>query len=166
MPRPFAQLAVVSLAICCGIPLAALSSPPPADVLMETMQREIQRATTSLAKSDPAPYFLSYTANDAEGITIAGENGSIVVSSTFHRRGADVVMRVGAAALDNTHNQSRPSGIVSGALPLQDNTDAIARVLWQLTNQEYDPGLFAGGAAETRRAIHAENVFRSERLGE
>jgi len=161
MPRPFAQLAVVSLAICCGIPLPALSSPPRTDVLMETMQREIQRATASLAKSDPAPYFLSYTANDAEGITIAGANGSIVVSSAFHRRGADVVMRVGAATLDNTHNQSRPSGIVSGALPLQDNMDAIARVLWQLTNQEYDQASAAFLRVKTNQAVQSEEEDKS-----
>ena len=42
-------------------------------------------------------------------------------------------MRVGSTALDNTHNQSRGSGIVSGALPLNNDSDAIARVLWQLT---------------------------------
>jgi TldD protein len=128
---------------------------------METMQREIQRATTSLARSDPAPYFLSYTANDAEGVTIAGANGSIVVSSAFHRRGADVVMRVGAAALDNTHNQSRPSGIVSGALPLQDNTDAIARVLWQLTNQEYDQASAAFLRVKTNQAVQSEEEDKS-----
>jgi TldD protein len=161
MPRPFAQLAIVSLAICCGIPLAALSSPPRPDVLMETMQREIQRATTSLAKSDPAPYYLSYTANDAEGITIAGENGSILISSAFHRRLADVVMRVGAATLDNTHNQSRPSGIVSGVLPLQDNTDAIARVLWQLTNQEYDQASAAFLRVKTNQAVQSEEEDKS-----
>jgi TldD protein len=161
MPRSFAQLAVVSVAVCCGIPLAALSSPPHADVLMETMQRELQRATTSLAKSDPAPYFLSYTVNDAEGVTVAGENGSILISSSFHRRQGDVVMRVGAAALDNTHGQSRPSGIVSGGLPLRDDADAIARVLWEMTDQEYDQASAAFVRVKTNQAVQSEEEDKS-----
>jgi len=125
------------------------------------MQREIQRATTSLAKADPAPYFLGYTANDAEGIAIAGENGSILISSSFHRRQADVVMRVGAPALDNTHNQARPSGIVSGILPLRDDTDAIARVFWQLTNQEYDQASAAFVRVKTNQAVQSEEEDKS-----
>jgi TldD protein len=161
MPRSFAQLAVVSLAVCCGIPLAALSSPPHADVLMETMQRELQRATTSLAKSDPAPYFLSYTVNDAEGVTVAGENGSILISTAYHRRQGDVVMRVGAAALDNTHGQSRPSGIVSGSLPLRDDVDAIARVLWETTDREYDQASAAFVRVKTNQAVQSEEEDKS-----
>jgi predicted Zn-dependent protease len=46
-------------------------------------------------------------------------------------------MRVGSPALDNTHNESRPSGMTSGALPLTDDRDAIAHRLWELTNEEY-----------------------------
>ncbi len=128
---------------------------------METMQRELQRAATSLAKSDPAPYFLSYTVNDAEGLTIAGENGSILISTSYHRRQGDVVMRVGAAALDNTHGQSRPSGIVSGSLPLRDDPDAIARVLWEMTDQEYDQASAAFVRVKTNQAVQSEEEDKS-----
>jgi predicted Zn-dependent protease len=125
------------------------------------MQKELQRATASLAKSDPAPYFLSYAVTDAEGISIAGESGSLLISSAYHRRQADVVMRVGAAALDNTHNQSRPSGMVSGSLPLRDDTDAIARVLWQLTDREYDQASAAFVRVKTNQAVQSEEEDKS-----
>jgi TldD protein len=46
-------------------------------------------------------------------------------------------MRVGSAALDNTHQENRYSGMNSGLIPLQDDPDAAARVLWQLTHEEY-----------------------------
>ena len=141
------RAAVCCLLLLCGIPLAALSSPPRPDVLLQAMQRELQRATASLAKSDPAPYFLSYAVSDGDGTTIAAASGGILVSTSIHRRTADVMMRVGSTALDNTHSQSRPSGITSGSLPLRDDPDAIARMLWLLTDREYRAGLgglFAG----------------------
>ena len=71
----------------------------------------------SLSKTDPAAYFLSYAVSDANSATIAATTGSLIVSSESHRRQADVMMRVGSATLDNTHSQSRPSGITSGSLP-------------------------------------------------
>jgi len=57
--------------------------------------------------------------------------------ASAQRRFADVNMRVGAPELDNTHGQSRPSGVNSGSLPLGNDADAIARVLWELTDREY-----------------------------
>ncbi len=152
---------VYLLASLIAIPVAALSSPPHPDTLLQTMQRELGRASTSLAKSDPAPYFLSYSVVDSDGVTIAGIDGSLVASTNAHRRQADVSMRVGSAALDNTHGQSRPSGIVSGALPLRDATDAISRVLWQLTNREYEQASGAFLRVKTNEAVRSEEEDRS-----
>lgn len=149
------------LVILIAVPFAAVSSPPRPDILLQTMQRELQRATTSLAKSDPAPYFLSYSVVDSDGITIAGMDGSLVGSTSIRRRQADVMMRVGAVALDNTHGPSRPSGIVSGALPLHDDADAIARVLWQLTNREYEQASGAFLRVKTNEAVRSEEEDRS-----
>src|SRR5579863_18157 len=138
MNRIHIRAAICALLSLCGIPMAALSSSPQPDVLLQTMQSELKRAAVSLAKSDPAPYYLSYTVSDGEGTTIAGTGGGLLISSTTHRRQADVMMRVGSAALDNTHLQSRPSGILFGALALGDDPDAIARELWLLTDHEYE----------------------------
>jgi TldD protein len=161
MKRVHFRATVYSLLLLCGIPLAALSSPPRPDVLLQSMQHELERATRSLAKSDPAPYFLSYAVSDGDGTTIAGTGGGIIASTSIHRRTADVMMRVGSSALDNTHSQSRPSGIISGALPLRDDPDAIARVLWLLTDREYEQASSAFLRVKTNQAVQSAEEDKS-----
>jgi len=161
MTRSPLRLGICGVAILIAIPLAAVTSGQHPDNLLQTMQRELQRATASLSKSDPAPYFMSYSVNDSDSITIAGMDGSLVASTNVRRRQADVTMRVGAAALDNTHGQSRPSGIVSGALPLHDDSEAISRVLWQLTNREYEQASGAFLRVKTNEAVRSEEEDRS-----
>jgi predicted Zn-dependent protease len=161
MNRLLSRLAVCFLLVPCSIPLGAISSTPRTDVLLQTMQRELRRATAALAKADPAPYYLSYAVTDADTLLIAGVNGSLVASTSAQRRQADVMMRVGSSALDNTHSQSRPSGISSGALPLQDDADATARVLWQLTDREYEQASGAFLKVKTNRAVQSEEEDKS-----
>jgi hypothetical protein len=62
-------------------------------ILLGTMQGELLRAKTSLAKSDPAPYFLSYEVYDEHSMAVTGSYGTIMTSSTANRRWADVTMR-------------------------------------------------------------------------
>jgi TldD protein len=161
MNRPFFRPAVCLLVISCCIAWGAVSSGARTDVLLETMQHELQRATTALSKSNPAPYYLSYTATDINGFFIAGANGSLMASNGFQRRQADVIMRVGSAALDNTHSHSRSTGILSGALPLNDDPDAIARVLWQLTDREYEQAAAAFLKVKTNTAVQSEEEDKS-----
>jgi TldD protein len=131
------------------------------DVLLAAMQRELQRATTSLAKANPAPYYISYTAADSDASVMVGLSGSIAVSTTIQRRQADVIMRVGSAALDNTHSKSRGSGIMSTTLPLGDDADAIGRVLWQLTDREYEQASSAFLKVKTNTAVQSEEEDKS-----
>ncbi|MGB8441389.1 MAG: metallopeptidase TldD-related protein [Candidatus Acidiferrales bacterium] len=129
--------------------------------MLATMQRELQRATTSLAKTDPAPYYLSYAVTDSNGTAVVASNGAVIFSTSARRREADVMMRVGSVALDNTHNQSRGSGIMSGMLPLDDDTNAIARVLWQLTDHEYEQASAAFLKVTTSNAVQSEEEDKS-----
>src|SRR5271157_5878616 len=100
------------------------------DPLAAAMGRELERAKAGLAKSDPAPYYISYSVYDEDTVAIVGSLGSIISSTRIHRRPGDVMMRVGDAKLDNTHKQNLPSAISSGFLPIDDNPDAAARFLW------------------------------------
>ncbi|MFZ0883582.1 MAG: metallopeptidase TldD-related protein [Candidatus Acidiferrales bacterium] len=151
----------VLVAIACGIPLGVFSGSPPESALLATMQRELQRATTSLAKTNPAPYYLSYAVTDVNGSAVVASNGAVIFSTSARRRQADVMMRVGSVALDNTHNQSRGSGITSGMLPLDDDTNAIARVLWQLTDHEYEQASAAFLKVKTNNAVQSEEEDKS-----
>ncbi len=152
-------LTIVSIA--CAIPLGVFSANGPENVLLTTMQRELKRATTSLAKTDPAPYYLSYAVTDVNGTAVIASNGGVIFSTSVDRRQADVMMRVGSVALDNTHNQSRGSGITSGMLPLNDDTNAIARVLWQLTDREYEQASAAFLKVKTSNAVQSEEEDKS-----
>jgi TldD protein len=140
-------------------------SAPPADkgegILLSTMQTELERAKTSLAKSDPAPYFISYEVYDQRNLLVAGTYGTVVNSVMGNHRWADVTMRVGSAAMDNTHNENRDSGITSGALPLADNRDAIARTLWELTDREYRRATPAYAKVMTNNSVEAAEEDKS-----
>src|SRR5260370_13677912 len=70
-------------------------------------------------------------------------------------------MRVGAPELDNTHGQSRPSGVNSGSLPLGNDADAIARVLWELTDREYKRAVPSLLNVRTNTAVRAEEEDKS-----
>jgi predicted Zn-dependent protease len=147
--------------IACAVPLGVFSASAPENVLLATMQRELKRATTSLAKTDPAPYYISYAVTDVNGTAVIASNGGVIFSTSVDRRQADVMMRVGSVALDNTHNQSRGSGITSGMLPLNDDTNAIARVLWQLTDREYEQASAAFLKVKTSNAVQSEEEDKS-----
>src|ERR1700733_1277182 len=107
------------------------------DLLLNTMENELHRGQSELAKQDPAPYFTSYNVTDGETLVILGAQGGVLTSSRSRQRTADVSMRIGTPALDNTHDKERTSGITSGQLPETDDPDAIARVLWKLTYEQY-----------------------------
>jgi TldD protein len=133
----------------------------PSDPVLATMQAELNRAKNDLAKRDPAPYFLSYTVYDQDRILIAASYGGLVSDSTERRRSADVTMRVGSPQLDNTHGQSRMSGMTSGALPLNDDPDAEARVLWELTDRAYKRAAPSYLNVKTNNAVQAEEEDKS-----
>lgn len=161
------KLPALSAALILGgiaIPVAAHShraARPAPDLLLETMQHELHRATGAMAKSDPAPYYMAYSVTELNGTLMYASNGAIAISTPVERRQADVMMRVGSAALDNTHNQSRPSGISSGWLPLIDDPDATARSLWQLTDNEYERASSAFVKVKTNKAVQSAEEDQS-----
>jgi TldD protein len=128
----------------------------PSDVLLSTMQAEMQRAKDSLGKLDPAPYFLSYSVYDQSLSLAVGSQGSLVNSMHARRRTADVRMRIGTSDLDNSHGESRSSASNSGALPLNDDRQAIARELWRLTYEEYRKASKSYLNVKTNTQVHAQ----------
>jgi TldD protein len=127
------------------------------DVLLSTMEKELHRGQAELGKQDPAPYFTSYNVTDGESLVILGAQGAVLTSTLGHHRAADVSMRIGSPALDNTHDQERFSGITSGQLPQQDDPDAIARVLWRLTYEQYRKARQAFANVKTKSAVRAKD---------
>ncbi len=154
--------AILGLALAANAAGPAPSkSPSNPETLLVTMQKELARAKTALAKTDPAPYFISYTAYDQNEIQIVATYGAIIASAGGHRRTADVVMHVGSAALDNTHSDGRASGITSGPLPLDNDSAAISRVLWELSDREYKKASPAFLKTKTNTAVRSEEEDKS-----
>ncbi len=133
----------------------------PSDPVLKAMQGELSRAATELGKTEQPPYFLSYTVYDQDFVLLAGAFGSLLTNASAQRRQADVTMRVGTPELDNTHGQNRPSGVTSGSLPVGDAPDAIARVLWELTDREYKRAVPTLLNVRTNTAVRAEEEDKS-----
>lgn len=159
------------LLLCLSLPLilagpnavwskdaAPVATPDP---VSRAMEQELERAKSGLAQSDPAPYFISYAIYDQELLGVAGSLGSILTSTRVHQRMGDVMMRVGTAALDNTHKEGLPSAITSGLLPLGDNADALDRALWGLTNREFRQAGPAFLNVKAQTAVRAEEEDKS-----
>jgi len=148
---------LLMVAVFAGaIPSWSASPGDKPDVLLSTMQTELQRAQSSLTKLDPAPYFLSYSVYDQSIAVAVGSQGSLVTSTRARRRSADVTMRIGTAALDNSHQQNRGSARTSGTLPLADDHDAIAHELWRLTYEEYRKASKAYASVKTKTEVQAK----------
>ncbi|HYL86509.1 MAG TPA: metallopeptidase TldD-related protein [Candidatus Angelobacter sp.] len=151
------QLAVAPFALAGG----GNAPSAPADPVLNAMQTELARAISELGKQEQHPYYLSYTVYDQNYVVLVGAYGSLLSDNTAERRFADVTMRVGTPELDNTHGQSRSSGVTSGTLPLGDDQDAIARVLWELTDREYKRAVPALLNVRTNTAVRAEEEDKS-----
>jgi TldD protein len=104
----------------------------------------------------PKPYFLSYSVADAENVSISAQYGAIMSSNTAHTRTADVQIRLGSPALDNTHGDHRTSALTTLPLPLSDNKDAIERTLWFATNRGYGKALDALEKVKTEQQVRAK----------
>jgi TldD protein len=156
-----ALLFILAFGACGILAWSAPASDKGEGVLLATMQAELDRAKSSLQKSDPAPYFISYEVYDQHTLMVAGTYGTIVSSNAGNHRWADVTMRVGSPAMDNTHNENRDSGITSGSLPLADDRDALARTLWDLTDREYRRAAPAYAKVMTNSSVQAEEEDKS-----
>ncbi len=132
-------------ALVCALPASATAQQT-TSALLDAMTSELHRAFTSLGRQSPAaqepdkqlpPYFLSYAVSDASMVSIRAQFGALVTSSANHIRIADVQVRLGDPALDNTHDSHRASAVNSVLLPLTDDREALVRSLWLATNAGY-----------------------------
>jgi predicted Zn-dependent protease len=160
MKKLFQNIAAVCVfVILLKPPLNTWASVPETkktDLLASAMQHELQRARNDLGKLDPAPYFMSYSVYDQDSAMALGSQGSLINSLHARKRSADVIVRIGTPALDNTHEENRPSALSSGSLPLNDDADAIAHVLWQLTYGEYRKASQAYLNVKTANQVRAQ----------
>ncbi len=137
-------------------------------VLMQVMSTELARAMKDLGAAvgtsapadgknvQPKPYFISYEVSDAENVSISAEFGALVDNSSARRRTADVQVRLGSGAEDNTHGTHRNSGLTTMPLPLGDDRAALERSLWFATNRGYGKALDSLLQVKTEQQVRAK----------
>jgi predicted Zn-dependent protease len=138
-------------------------------VLIQAMDAELTRAMGSLGGAPaggangakpgepaPKPYFMSYAVSDAESVAISAQFGAITGSNESRRRNADVQIRLGSPAEDNTHGDHRASALTSVPLPLTDDREALARSLWFATNRGYGRALDSFLKVKTEQQVRAK----------
>ena len=159
-----AGLVVVAISSVGQNAVAATKTPEPAPavVLLDTMESELHRAMDSFgnnatdASQQPKPYFLSYAVSESDSIGMSAQFGAINGSRENHRRIADVQVRIGAAAEDNTHGDHRNSALTTIPLPLTNDTEAISRTLWFATNRGYGKALDGYLKVKTEQQVRAK----------
>jgi predicted Zn-dependent protease len=89
------------------------------------------------AKSDPAPYFISYAVTEQQAEVLSGTLGTLQARNRSANRSLDVTVRVGSHRLDNYHatRGERPQFGGASLLPVEDIPDAIRRRLWLDTDR-------------------------------
>ena len=161
--------AVLGIAASAGLAVVALLQPSGAvfaatkasadNVLLESMDTELHRAMSSLGGSDPAqpkPYFVSYAVSDSDSINIGAQYGAISASNQTRRRTADVQVRLGSPAQDNTHGDHRNSALTTVPLPITDDRAALGRSLWFATNRGYGRALDGFLKVKTEQQVRAK----------
>lgn len=142
-----------------------LTGPVAGDPLvMQAMETELHRAMVDLGATpaiaskvtQPKPYFVSYSVADAQHVTMTSQYGAITNTNETHSRVADIQVRLGSPALDNTHGDHRTSALTTMPLPLTDDRGAIERTLWYATNRGYGKALDALEKVKTEQQVRAK----------
>jgi predicted Zn-dependent protease len=139
----------------------------PDSVLLQVMEAELSRAMKSLGSSAPAdpkskaqpqpkPYFMSYAVSDSDSVSLSAQFGALSADQENRRRTADIQVRLGSEAEDNTHGQHRPSALTTMPLPLSDDREALARSLWYATNRGYGRALDSFLQVKTEQQVRAK----------
>jgi TldD protein len=162
-------LAALSMVFAAPL-LRAADAPPfkPADtLLLDTMSAELHRAMESLGRTgadaakEPRPYFLSYAVSDSDSFNMTAQFGAISLSRESRRRTADIQLRIGSQAEDNTHGDHRASALTTIPLPLTDDPKAVARSLWFATNRGYGKALDSYVKVQTEQQVRAKEEDNS-----
>jgi TldD protein len=141
---------IAAILVTSVVTLQAARAQQATPVILDAMAQELQRAYSQLGKQGTGnlgtdkqlpPYFLSYAVSDASEINIRAQFGALSLSTANRIRVADVQVRVGDPALDNTHGDHRSSAVNSLQLPIVDDREALARSLWLATNTGYGNAL-------------------------
>ena len=111
--------------------------------LIEHLTAELAYSMDHLSTADGTkPYYLAYTVYDETRVVISASLGALTRDTATRNRNLNIDLRVGDRHLDNTHQlrgggASHEMGGGNIALPLTDDRESIAHVLWYHTDRVF-----------------------------
>jgi predicted Zn-dependent protease len=133
----------------------------PKSVVIDAMEKELDRSVAGFAKSDPPPYFISYSLTENQRAEVQGSNGALLSSEETHTRWLETSVRVGSYDLDNTHKVggTEPGFLASfgTSAPVDDDPAVLRRLLWQETDRQYRGATEALLRIQTRKDVKVES---------
>jgi predicted Zn-dependent protease len=114
------------------------------NVLFEAMHDEMERNTSQLVMDQfQTPYFIAYTIDDLQEISVEGSLGTLLQSKLNRSRNLSINLRVGTPARDNSNFKSLRSafGRQGSRMAIEDDYDAIRNTLYLATDREYKEAL-------------------------
>jgi len=138
------------------------------DALMQLLEGEIAREMKLLKAEEESPYFLSYRVNDIDSYIISSSFGNTMSNTNNRNRFLTISVRVGGYKLDNSEElrDDRSSffysmpGVVQ--LPLDDNPDALRKIIWKNTDSEYKKAVDKLAKVRANMAIKVEKEDQSD----
>ena len=131
-----------------GIFSVAVKSEPPTSTVLEAMRQELARSMDNFRKQSLQPYFLSYQITETHSISVQGAYGTITSSNDSRSRQLSIDLRVGDPTFDNTHPMRGGMPFFDfgdrfsmAEVPLDNDPNAIRRILWYQTDQKYKKAL-------------------------
>lgn len=112
------------------------------NVIEKAMADELERSMEELSYEDyDKPFFISYTINDIDGVSITSSLGAILYSNRFPVRNKAVRVLVGDysfndESLDVAYYNS-PASLSEIQIPIEDDYFGIRRSLWVTTDAVY-----------------------------
>ncbi|MBL8216323.1 MAG: hypothetical protein JNK87_36730, partial [Bryobacterales bacterium] len=133
------------------------------DVVLRAMKDEIARGRTLRVVGDP-PYFIEYTLDDAQMLSVSASYGSILSDRSNRIRQPRVRIRVGDRKLDNSNHifsdAYRGARFDPSQMAIDDNYDVLRLGFWLATDRAYKQAL----ESLARKKAALKNITSTETL--
>ena len=136
------KLLLCILAVCFGL-IGSYAQTASQDELLKILKNEIDRGMTLYQKADIPVYLISYRVDETESYNIATSFGTLTNSNPNKERTLTVQVRVGDKTMDNFRELRDDASAYTSSrytrvnLPIENDSKAIALILWETTEQAY-----------------------------
>jgi TldD protein len=149
-----------------GAALVVSAQAPKPGPVLEAMRAELQRSLQLKVPNLEAPYFIQYLVDEEDAFDVSADLGGVVSRNRNRFREANVRVRVGDYAFDNTNFPGGGFGGGSrydlGQFPIEDSLPAMRRYFWLATDTAYK----AAVEAIARKRAALKNVTASQQIND